>query len=53
LLEVAASAIASWLLLDQVPTAVQALGGALILTGVALSNAARPAALAEPEAGAA
>jgi drug/metabolite transporter (DMT)-like permease len=49
LLEVVASAIASWLLLGQVPAAVQALGGALILLGVALTNTVRPAALAEPE----
>jgi hypothetical protein len=28
---------------------VQALGGALILLGVALTNTVRPAALAEPE----
>jgi drug/metabolite transporter (DMT)-like permease len=48
LLEVVASAVASWLLLGQVPTAVQALGGALILAGVAFTNTARPAALAEP-----
>ncbi|GAA1265515.1 EamA family transporter [Pseudonocardia aurantiaca] len=45
LVEVVASAVASWLLLGQVPTAVQALGGALILAGVALTSAARPAAL--------
>ena len=52
LLEVVASAVASWLLLGQVPTAVQALGGALILAGVALTSTARPAALAaEPETG--
>jgi drug/metabolite transporter (DMT)-like permease len=51
LLEVVTSAMASWLLLGQVPTAIQALGGALILTGVALNNTARPAALAEPEPG--
>jgi drug/metabolite transporter (DMT)-like permease len=49
LLEVVASAVASWLLLGQVPAAVQALGGALILLGVALTNTVRPAALAEPE----
>ncbi len=49
LLEVVASAVASWLLLGQVPTAVQALGGALILAGVALTNTARPAAVAEPQ----
>ena len=48
LLEVVASALASWLLLGQVPAAVQALGGALILAGVAMTNTARPAALAEP-----
>jgi drug/metabolite transporter (DMT)-like permease len=49
LLEVVASAVASWLLLGQVPTAVQALGGVLILTGVAFTNMARPVALVEPE----
>jgi drug/metabolite transporter (DMT)-like permease len=49
LLEVVASAVASWLLLDQVPTAVQGVGGALILAGVTLTQSARPAALAEPE----
>jgi drug/metabolite transporter (DMT)-like permease len=51
LIEVVASAVASWLLLGQVPTPVQALGGALILAGVALTSTvatrpARPAALA-------
>jgi drug/metabolite transporter (DMT)-like permease len=51
LLEVVTSAMASWLLLGQVQTAIQALGGALILTGVALTNTTRPAALAEPEPG--
>lgn len=51
LLEVVASAVASWLLLGQVPTAVQALGGVLILTGVAFTNTARPVALVEPEPG--
>jgi drug/metabolite transporter (DMT)-like permease len=40
LLEVVASAVASWLLLGQVPTAVQALGGVLILVGVALTSVA-------------
>jgi drug/metabolite transporter (DMT)-like permease len=50
LLEVVASAVASWLLLGQVPTAVQAAGGALILAGVALTSSARPAALpADPD----
>ncbi|MFB9386101.1 DMT family transporter [Pseudonocardia petroleophila] len=48
LLEVLVSAVASWLLLGQLLTPVQALGGALILAGVALTNTARPAALAEP-----
>lgn len=48
LLEVVSSAVASWLLLGQVPTAVQALGGVLIMVGVAMTNTARPAALAEP-----
>lgn len=43
LLEVVASAVASWLLLGQVPAAIQLVGGALILVGVALtSTAARP-----------
>jgi drug/metabolite transporter (DMT)-like permease len=42
LLEVVASAVASWLLLGQVPTAVQALGGALILAGIALTSTAAP-----------
>jgi drug/metabolite transporter (DMT)-like permease len=37
LLEVVASAVASWLLLGQVPAAVQMLGGVLILAGVALT----------------
>jgi drug/metabolite transporter (DMT)-like permease len=37
--------VASWLLLAQVPTAVQAVGGVLILAGVALTNTARPAAI--------
>jgi drug/metabolite transporter (DMT)-like permease len=50
LLEVVASAVASWLLLGQVPTAVQAAGGALILAGVALTSSTQPAALpADPE----
>jgi drug/metabolite transporter (DMT)-like permease len=51
LLEVVASAVASWLLLGQVPTAVQALGGVLILMGVAFTNMARPVALVEQEPG--
>ena len=51
LLEVVASAVASWLLLGQVPTAVQALGGALILAGVALtSTAGAPPAAVPPAA---
>ncbi|GAA5128046.1 EamA family transporter [Pseudonocardia adelaidensis] len=49
LLEVVASALASWLLLGQVPTAVQAVGGALILGGVALTIAARRPAAVAPE----
>jgi drug/metabolite transporter (DMT)-like permease len=50
LLEVVAAAVASWLLLGQVPTIVQALGGTLILAGVALTSTARQAAVAaEPE----
>lgn len=44
LLEVVASAVASWLLLGQLFTPVQALGGTLILVGVALTNTARRAA---------
>ncbi len=40
LLEVVASAVASWLLLGQTPTAVQLLGGAFILAGVALTSTA-------------
>ncbi|GAA3098057.1 EamA family transporter [Pseudonocardia yunnanensis] len=52
LLEVVTSAVASWLLLGQVPTAVEVLGGVLILTGVALTNTARPAGSPEPEPGA-
>jgi drug/metabolite transporter (DMT)-like permease len=52
LLEVVASAVASWLLLGQAPTAVQLLGGALILAGVALTSTVRRAALTpEPETG--
>lgn len=38
LLEVVTSGLASWLLLGQVPTAVQAAGGVLILVGVALAQ---------------
>jgi drug/metabolite transporter (DMT)-like permease len=50
LLEVVASAVASWLLLGQVPTPVQAVGGALILGGVALTiTNRRPADAVEPE----
>ena len=48
LLEVLVSAVGSWLLLGQLLTPVQAVGGALIVAGVALTNTARPAALAEP-----
>lgn len=48
LLEVVASAVASWLLLGQVPTGVQAVGGVLLLVGVALTQAARPAAVVPP-----
>jgi len=47
LLEVVTSAVASWLLLGQLPTAVEALGGALILAGVALTNTARSGGVAE------
>lgn len=50
LLEVVASAVASWLLLGQVPTPVQAVGGALILGGVAMTiTARRPARAVEPQ----
>jgi drug/metabolite transporter (DMT)-like permease len=49
LLEVVASAVASWLLLGQVPAATQLVGGALILAGVALtSTAARPEPIPAP-----
>jgi drug/metabolite transporter (DMT)-like permease len=48
LLEVVASAVASWLLLGQVPTPVQAVGGALILGGVALTITNRRPAAVEP-----
>lgn len=48
LLEVVASALASWLLLGQTPTPVQVLGGALILAGVGLTTTARPATLSGP-----
>jgi len=44
LLEVVASALASWALLGQVLAPAQAAGGALILVGVALASTARPAA---------
>jgi hypothetical protein len=48
LLEVVASAVASWLLLGQVPTPMQAAaGGVLILAGVVLTQTARPAAIAD------
>jgi drug/metabolite transporter (DMT)-like permease len=50
LLEVVASAVASWLLLGQVPAPMQAVGGALILGGVAMTiTIRRPAVAAEPE----
>lgn len=48
LLEVVVSAVASWVLLGQVLSPVQALGGALILAGVAATTARPPTALAEP-----
>ncbi|MGQ0573742.1 MAG: EamA family transporter [Pseudonocardia sp.] len=48
LLEVVVAALASWLLLGQVPTVVQGAGGLLILTGVAMTRAARPAAVGPP-----
>ncbi len=38
LLEVVVSAVASWLLLDQLPAPVQFAGGALILAGIALTQ---------------
>lgn len=41
LLEVLSATVAAWLLLGEVPTAVQGLGGALILLGVALSQSRR------------
>jgi drug/metabolite transporter (DMT)-like permease len=50
LLEVVASAVASWLLLGQVPTPVQVVGGVLILAGVALTITPRRPAAVEPEA---
>jgi drug/metabolite transporter (DMT)-like permease len=40
LLEVISSAVASWLLLDEVPAAARAVGGALILAGVSLTQTA-------------
>ncbi|NMH95139.1 DMT family transporter [Pseudonocardia bannensis] len=46
LLEVVASAVASWLLLAEVPSAMQVAGGVLILAGVVLTRSARPAAVA-------
>jgi drug/metabolite transporter (DMT)-like permease len=50
LLEVVASAVASWLLLGQVPTPVQAVGGALILSGVAMTiTTRRPARALETQ----
>jgi drug/metabolite transporter (DMT)-like permease len=49
LLEVVASAVASWLLLGQVPTPVQIVGGALILGGVALTITGRRRGATEPE----
>lgn len=48
LLEVVVSAVASWWLLGQVLGPVQALGGVLILAGVAMTTTARPPAVAEP-----
>ncbi|MFR9803083.1 EamA family transporter [Pseudonocardia sp. RS010] len=47
LLEVVATAVASWLLLGEVPAAIQLAGGVLILVGVALTRS-RPAGVAEP-----
>lgn len=40
LLEVIAAGVASWLLLGEIPGAIQLVGGALILAGVALARAA-------------
>ena len=42
LLEVVAATLAAWLLLDQLPSPVQAVGGLLILTGVAITSSAPP-----------
>jgi drug/metabolite transporter (DMT)-like permease len=53
LLEVVTAALAAWLLLDQLPTALQLAGGVLILAGVALTHAAppTPAALTDAAVG--
>ena len=48
LLEVVASAVASWLLLGEIPAAIQLAGGVLILVGVALTRS-RPAALGDAD----
>ncbi|MFC4950640.1 EamA family transporter [Pseudonocardia sp. GCM10023141] len=49
LLEVVASAIASWLLLGEVPTAMQIVGGGLILVGVAATTPRARENLTEPD----
>jgi drug/metabolite transporter (DMT)-like permease len=49
LIEVVSAAVASWLLLGEVPAPAQLVGGALILFGVALTQNARPAADTLPE----
>jgi drug/metabolite transporter (DMT)-like permease len=51
LLEVVSAALASWLLLGEVPGPLQAVGGALILAGVALTQNAGAAAGAAARAG--
>lgn len=48
LLEVVTAALAAWLLLGETPTPIQAIGGALILAGVALTTPSPGAQPAEP-----
>ncbi|WP_028938397.1 EamA family transporter [Pseudonocardia spinosispora] len=48
LLEVVTAAVAAWLLLGETPTPIQAVGGALILAGVALTTPSPGAEPAEP-----
>lgn len=48
LLEVVTSAVAAWLLLGETPTAIQGIGGALILIGVALTTPSPGPRPAEP-----